>query len=95
MEKSSQFSTSILQILAARYYQSYTLDEIAMLINPVFNTSTIFKDQKYIERENQARIINELLLLNDEGYIFLNSKNDQSCITIKGLIKIKNIILFN
>lgn len=30
-----------------------------------------------------------------EGYIFLNSDTDESVITIKGLIKIKNKIFWN
>lgn len=95
MDNSSKILTAILQILADRYYRSYTLDEIAKLITPFSNTLTIVKDQKYIERENQARIINALLILHDEGFIWLNSKNDESCITIKGLIKINNLVVFN
>lgn len=95
MEASSNFFTKILQILAGRYTTSYTLDELTSLLNPATNSSVPLTYRIYIDRENQARIIEALLLLNDQGHIFLNAQTEESCITIKGLLKINNTILLN
>jgi hypothetical protein len=95
MEASSNFFTKILHILAGRYTTSYTLEELTSLLNPASNSSVPNTYRIYIDRENQARIIEALLLLNDQGHIFLNSQTEESCITIKGLLKINNTILLN
>ena len=74
---------------------SYTLEELTSLLTPIFNVSTKFPNNIPTEAENQARVLEALIVLNDEGHIFLNSSTDKSSITIKGLIKVNNKILCN
>lgn len=94
MEPSAIFFTKILHTLADKYSMSLTIEELAKLVTSVSNVSK-FTDNIASERENQAKLMDFLLLLNYEGYIFLNSDTDESIITIKGLIKINNTILWN
>jgi hypothetical protein len=47
------------------------------------------------QRHNQAKILDALIALEDQGYIVLNRATDQSSITIKGLIKINHTALCN
>lgn len=56
------------------------------LVNAVYNVSTFTQDIA-TERENQAKLLDALILLDNEGYIFLNSYTDESLITIKVPIK--------
>ncbi|KUJ62734.1 hypothetical protein AR687_04865 [Flavobacteriaceae bacterium CRH] len=94
MEPSSIFFTKILHVLADKYNMSYSVEELAKLVTSVSNVSK-FNDTMAAERENQAKLMDFLMLLNYEGYIFLNSDTDESIITIKGLMKINNTILWN
>lgn len=56
------------------------------LVNAVYNVSTFTQDIA-TERENQAKPLDALILLDNEDYIFLNSYTDESLITIKVPIK--------
>lgn len=94
MECSSVFFIKILRILAGKYCKGSTLEELTALVAPASNVSK-FTDDIAAERENQAKLLDVLLLMNSEGYIFLNSDTDQSLITIKGLIEINNKIFWN
>lgn len=71
-----------------------TFEELTKLVIPVSNVSK-FTDNTAADRENQAKLLDALVLMNSEGYIFLNSDTDQSLITIKGLITVNNKILWN
>ncbi len=71
-----------------------TFEELTKLVTSVPNVSK-FDDDIAAERENQAKLLDALVFMNSEGYIFLNSDTDQSLITIKGLIIINNKILWN
>ncbi|WP_055092511.1 hypothetical protein [Flavobacterium aquidurense] len=95
METLSIFHIKILQILAGRYDMSITLEELTSLLSPVFNSQTVFIDNMPTEKKNQVIVLDALLVLNDQGYVFLNSDTDKSCITVKGLIQINNKILCN
>lgn len=94
MESSSVFFIKILQILADKYSAGYTLEELTKLVASVYHNSK-FTDNIDAERENQAKLLDALILMHSEGYVFLNSDTDQSLITIKGLIQINNKILWN
>ena len=87
--------TKVLEILAAKYSLSCTIEEMTSLLTPVIHTKTILTDNTSCEREKQAIVLDALLALNDESYIFLNSNTDNSSITIKGLIKINSKIFCN
>jgi len=95
METLPTFLIKVLQMLADRNGMSCTLEELTSLLTPVFNTSTPFKEIKSDKKENQAILLDALLFLNKEGYIFLNSSSDKSCITIKGLILVNNKVFWN
>lgn len=58
------------------------------------NISKISEDIS-VERKNQSKLLDTLIYMDYEGYIFLNSDTDESVITIKGLIKINNKIFWN
>ncbi len=82
-------------MLADRYDMSCTLEELTSLLTPVFNTYTPVKDSISNEKKKQARVLDALMLLNNEGYIFLNSNSDESTISIKGLILVNNKVICN
>lgn len=95
METLPTFLVKILQILADRYGMSCTLEELTSLLTPVFNTYTLLQNSIADERKKQARVLDALLLLDKEGYIFLSSSSDESTISIKGLILVNNKVIYN
>jgi hypothetical protein len=95
METLPTFLIKILQMLADRYGMSCTLEELTSLLTPVFNTYTPVKYSLSDEKKKQARVLDALILLNNEGYIFLNSNSDESTISIKGLILVNNKVIYN
>ncbi|MBF4491166.1 hypothetical protein IRZ83_01325 [Flavobacterium sp. JLP] len=95
METFPTFLIKILQMLADRYGMSCTLEELTSLLTPVFNMYTPVKDSISNEKKKQARVLDALMLLNNEGYIFLNSNSDESTISIKGLILVNNRAICN
>nr|WP_294788777.1 hypothetical protein [uncultured Flavobacterium sp.] len=94
METPSILSLKILHILSTRYYGSFTLEELTSFVNSI-STISASSDSNSSERNGQALILETLIMLQDEGHIFLNSVTDQSCITLKGLIKIDSKVYCN
>lgn len=94
METSSIIFIKILQILAGRYNMSFSLEEITQLITSVSNVPEFSQDIN-AQRENQSKLLDVLIAMDYEGYIFLNSNTDESVITLKGLIKINNKVFWN
>lgn len=94
MEASSVLYIKILQILARRYTMNFTLLELVKVAFPTANMSKFTVDFA-AQRENQAKMVDTLIMLEHEGYIFLNSYTDESSITIKGLIKINSKVFWN
>lgn len=94
METSSYIFIRILNALAGRYNIKITFEELAKMIDLSANISKSDEDI-YTERENQAELLDALLLLDYEGLIFLNSYTDECTITIKGLIKINSTVHWN
>lgn len=90
MEKSSVYFDSILSRLAGSYPRSLTLEELTPLVIPVYNVQKTFSENIAVQRENQAKILDALILLEDQGYIVLDPDTDESSITLKGLLKINN-----
>ena len=82
-------------MLADRYGMSCTLEELTSLLTPVFNTYTLLQDSIADEKKKQARVLDALILLNKEGYLFLSSSSDESTISIKGLILVNNKVICN
>lgn len=94
METSSIIFIKILQILAGRCNMNFSLEEITALLTSVSNMSKSTEDIN-AQKENQSKLLDALILMDHEGYIFLNPYTDESVITIKGLIKINNKIFWN
>ncbi|QGK74186.1 hypothetical protein [Flavobacterium sp. SLB02] len=95
METLPIFLIKILHLLADRYGMSCTLEELTSLLTTVFNAYTPVKDSLSDEKKNQAKVLDTLILLKNEGYIFLNSRSDESTISIKGLILVNNKVICN
>lgn len=95
METSPILFIKILQLLADRYGLSCTLEELTSLLTPVFNASNQSEDSTSLEKEKQATVLDALIRLDHQGYIFLNTLTDKSSISIKGLIELNNKILCN
>lgn len=85
----------ILEILATRYGLNCTLEELTILLCPVMNATTLFNEKMSHSNEKQAKILEALIVLHDEGHLRLNTSNDNSSITIKGLIAISSKIFCN
>lgn len=91
MATSFDYPEKILHILARTYSKIYSFEELAKSLTPISKTSA----KAPFERQIHAAILDDLILLESEGLIFLNPANDESHITIKGLIKINNKIFCN
>lgn len=88
-ESISSLFTIILHKLAGSYTRSYSFEQLSKLVTPALNISIQAQGIAAI-REKEARLLEALILLDYEGYIFLNPNNDQSTIITKGLIKVNN-----
>ncbi|MEP6803950.1 MAG: hypothetical protein ABI892_05480 [Flavobacterium sp.] len=95
METLPNFHIKILQMLADRYGMSCSLEELTSLLTTVFNTYTPVNESIFDEKKKQARVLDTLILLDKEGYLFLNSNSDESTISIKGLILVNNKVICN
>lgn len=80
---------------AQSYPKNFTLEELATLLIPKYTILKTFRENIAVQRENQAKILDALFLLDPKGYIILNPVRDESSITIKGLIKIDRLVLCN
>lgn len=95
MEKSFVYFDRILNKLAQSYPKDFTLEELATLLIPTYTILKTFTQNIAAQRENQAKLLDALILLDYQGYIVLNPLTEKSSITIKGLIKINSRILCN
>ncbi|UUF12525.1 MULTISPECIES: hypothetical protein [Flavobacterium] len=95
MEKSSLYFDSILKKLAQSYPGSCALEELRALVMPPYNVQRTFAQNMSAQRQNQAEILDALILLDEKGYIVLNEATDESSITLKGLVKINHTVLCN
>lgn len=95
METSFVYCDRILQKLAGSYPRTFTFEELAVLLIPAYNILKTFTENIAAQRENQAKILEALILLDDQRYIVLNPATDESSITVKGLIKINHTAFCN
>lgn len=95
MEKSFVYFDRILSKLAQRYGKDFTLKELAILLLPTYTILKTFTQNITAQKENQAKLLDALILLDYQGYIVLNPATEESSITIKGLIKINSRVLCN
>ena len=94
METAALLSNKILHKLADSYWRFSTLAELTDNVSSYLNTLQPFLGNISF-KINEAKILEALIQLDNDGYIYLNPNNDESSITIKGLIKIDNKILYN
>ena len=92
--ETSPFTAKILRLLASRYSLGCTLEELAELAAPD-GSGSAFKDSAADAPENQSLLLEALILLDDQGLIFLDSDTDRSVITIKGLLLVHDKVLCN
>lgn len=83
----------VLQTLADRYGKSCSLEELTSLVHLKVHSS--ITDRLYAAKKRQSFLLDALLYLDDQGFVFLNSDTDRSVITIKGLMKVNNKLLWN
>ncbi|WP_123875894.1 hypothetical protein [Flavobacterium araucananum] len=95
MEKSSVYFDSILSRLARSYPGTCPLEDLASLVMPQYNILKTFSENITAQRQYQAKILDTLILLDDQGYIVLDPDTDESSITLKGLLKINNTVFSN
>ncbi|OXG06982.1 hypothetical protein B0A64_09160 [Flavobacterium araucananum] len=62
---------------------------------PQYNILKTFSENITAQRQYQAKILDTLILLDDQGYIVLDPDTDESSITLKGLLKINNTVFSN
>lgn len=80
-----ELSKYILNLLAENPNKNYSLDELTgTVIAALHNKPVNFAPQIKDERNYQAKILDVLISLDNQGLIFLNSSTDQSCISHKG-----------
>lgn len=95
MEPQPLFHIKVLQVLVGRYGKNFTLEDLTERLSPYLIVSTTLINKVCIEKENYARVLEALILLDDDGLVSLNSNTDQSSITIKGLLKVNYKVLSN
>ena len=95
METLPIFLIKVLKILADRYGMSCTLEELTSLLTPVFTPTVQLKESILNDREKQAKVLDALMLLSNQGCLFLNSSSDESTISIKGLILVDSKVFCN
>lgn len=93
--ETSPIIPKVLQLLAARNALGCSLEELTQLIKPSVGSTISFRELTASEKENQASVLETLILLDEQGLIFLNSDTDRSVITIKGLLQIDDKVLCN
>lgn len=92
LETSSVYFDRVLSKLARSYPGTCPLEELASLVVLPYNILRTFRENISVQRENQAKILDALILLEDLGYIVVNPETDESSIPLKGLLKINNTV---
>jgi hypothetical protein len=81
----------VLKILGQNYNKTYTLEELTVVAIPGNGLLSTVST----EREHQAKVLDTLLMLESEGLITLNQLTDESCINLKGLVRLQIINFVN
>ncbi|WP_337966317.1 hypothetical protein [uncultured Flavobacterium sp.] len=85
-------SEIILNILAQSPEKTCPFEDLTSMVIPGLNESL---QEIFIQRSNQAKVLDALIMLDSEGLIILDSATDASIITIKGLINIRSKSFLN
>ncbi|MFD2943265.1 hypothetical protein [Flavobacterium notoginsengisoli] len=93
--KTSAVMQKVLRILACSYLRSCSLEELAQRTDTAFKSFSDDHGLPNDEKHKQAVLLDALMLLDQQGLIFLDSDTDRSVITIKGLMQVNNTVLCN
>lgn len=85
MQSQFELSNKILKILTQNHTKKFTLEE---LTTNVINNSSVLLNNKPRELENQARVLDTIIMLESEGLIYLNSLTDESQINMRRYLNI-------
>lgn len=80
MEVKIELLKEVLRILAQNPGRTCTLEALTMALIP----NELLSEDISSEREYQAKVLNALISLENDGMIVLNSDTDESSITFKG-----------
>lgn len=86
-------SEMMLNILAQNPEKTYPFEDLTCMVIPCLNES--LQESLRIQRSNQAKVLDALIMLDSEGLIILDSATDASIITIKGLINVSRKSFLN
>lgn len=85
------FFDDILKILGHNKNKAHALEELTKTVFTTFTHQNTIIEDPLITRENEAKVLDALLYLQEKGLINLNSATDKSSITKKGLFIIKQL----
>ncbi|MFH6957316.1 hypothetical protein ACHRV1_07915 [Flavobacterium aquidurense] len=77
-----ELNKKVFCILIQNYNKSFTLEELTKIVSPYFDLMNNDNENLFVERENQANVLDALIFLADNGLIFLNPHTDESSIKI-------------
>lgn len=95
METLPLLQIKILQHLSTCFSAGCTLEELALVMAPDNNTRALITGDNWSRAQRQARVLDVLLVLNQQSHIFIDPFTDKSTITFKGLIILKSKIICN
>jgi L-lactate utilization protein LutC len=74
----SDLIEKILGVLTQDRNRTYTLEELTKIVCPVYTEHYSLKENISAQREMEATVLDALIMLEDEGFIILNSDTDES-----------------
>jgi len=83
----------ILNILSRNPQKSYDLEDLTSFVMPCSTES--HQENLWIQRGYQAEVLDALIILDNHGFIIIDSVSDQSTISIKGLISVSSTTFSN
>lgn len=83
----------ILNILSRNPQKSYDLEDLTSFVIPCLTES--HQQNLLIQRAYEAEVLDALIILDNHGFIIIDSVSDQSIISIKGLISVSSTTFLN
>ncbi len=80
----------ILDVLTQNCFESYTLDELTLIVCSYYSCSDFSRNTISNQRSGESKVLDALLWLEGEGLVVLNPETDQCALHFKLLKKIKN-----
>ncbi|WP_286971641.1 hypothetical protein [Flavobacterium sp. UBA4854] len=93
--ETSAIIQKVLQVLACSYARSCSLEELAQQVSPAFKSFQYAQGLLNAKKQKQVMLLETLMLLDQQGLIFLDPETDQSVITIKGMLQVNDKVLCN